>query len=442
MRVRNPTLLFNSVDILIVTAVYDNLSRALISIAVTGGEGGASMGMRTSTAGATSIIRQGRRAVAAVVNEYWAGSHADLFVTKLCDGYEVMWTPVPPHIDVTSLYVHDPGPADIGSRIAKDRGIDTFQSVAEAVRSGGPRVAVDGVVLIGERNERSGRGLELDERGRPVDPRHDFFMAAARVCEEDRRPVPVFIDKYLGHSWEQARTVYSTARALGMPLMAGSSVPVTMRPPSQVPLGAKVEEIVAVATGAGEAPIFHSLELVQSMIERRQDYETGVVSVQFLRGPAFWSAWKSNERWSGALLAAVPHFEMPPWEYYERQRAEADPRAAARDGRPSVPTGAEEAVCVEYLDGVPVDHPAADRLHAAACGGDPAAWRGVPPGHVDPDRREAHAAGNGRDQGGTARPAEATNLELRPSGVLHRRVHADRNLPVPDRADAADQRCP
>jgi hypothetical protein len=105
------------------------------------------MGMRTSAAGATSIIRQGRRAVAAVVNEYWAGSHADLFVTKLCDGYEVMWTPVRPHIDVTSLYVHDPGPTDIGSRIAKDRGIDMFQSVAEAVRSGGPRVAVDGGVL-------------------------------------------------------------------------------------------------------------------------------------------------------------------------------------------------------------------------------------------------------------------------------------------------------
>jgi hypothetical protein len=293
-----------------------------------------------------------------VVNEYWPESHADLIVTKLCDGYEVMWTPVRPHIDVTSLYVHDPGPTDVGAELAEDRGIECFESVPEALRRGQAKIDVDGLVLIGERNERSGRRVELDERGRPVDPRFELFMAAAHTCAEDGRPVAVFIDKYLGGTWQQIRTIYDTAHALCMPLMAGSSVPVTLRPPTQLPLGAHVEEVVVVATGIGEAPIFHPLELVQSMIERRRGYETGVASVQFLSGDAFWAAWDSGDRWScdlrDAALDAVPHFEMPPHEYYEVQRTQAEPCNVGGGEGACPPQGAEEAVCVEYLDGTRV----------------------------------------------------------------------------------------
>jgi hypothetical protein len=300
--------------------------------------------------------------VAAVVNEYWAGSHADLIVGKLIGGYEVMWTPIHPHIDVTSLYVHDPGPADIGARVADEHGIGLHPGIAETLRRGGPAVDVEGVVLIGERNERSGRPLELDERGRPIDPRFDFFMEVAKVCEGDGRPVPVFIDKYLGRTWEEIKAVYETARRLQMPLMAGSSVPVTLRSPTQVPLGAPVEEIVVAATGIGEAPIFHPLELVQSMIERRGGHETGVASVQYLSGDAFWSAWESGERWSAELcdaaLAEVPHHDEPPKDFYARRRAAREGQSPPEPSSPgpsspgpSRPAGAEEAVLVQYLDG-------------------------------------------------------------------------------------------
>lgn len=292
----------------------------------------------------------GRPRVAALVNEYWPRSHADLIVTKLCDGYEVMWTPVRPRIDVVSLHVRDPGPTDVGAERAGQRGLGIYPDVAQALRRGGSAIDVGGVVVIGERNEKSGRPAEFDERGRPIDPRFDFFTEIARVCEADGRPLPVFIDKYLGRTWEQCLTVYETARRLGMPLMAGSSVPVTLRPPVQVPLGAEVEEVVAVATGIGEAPIFHPLELVQSMIERRRGHETGVVSVQFLSGPAFWAAWRAGDRWSTALrdaaLAAVPHHEESAERFYDRRRAQTQ-----RPASPAPPTGAEEAIVVEYADG-------------------------------------------------------------------------------------------
>jgi hypothetical protein len=312
--------------------------------------------IRPSTEGSSQGDRRTqcqRNRVAALVNEYWPRSHADLIVTKLIDGYEVMWTPIRPHIDVVSLHVHDPGPTDIGARVAADRDVGFHPSVEEALRCGGSTVAVEGVVLIGERNERSGRRLELDERGRPIDPRVEFFMQAAKVCERDARPVPVFIDKYLGRTWEESKAVYDTARRLDMPLMAGSSVPVTLRPPVQVPLGAEVEEVVAVATGVGEAPIFHPLELVQSIIERRKGHETGVASVQFLSGDAFWSAWESGDRWStelrDAALAVVPHHDEPARDFYARRREAADDTAG-----PSRLSGAEEAVVVEHLDGTRV----------------------------------------------------------------------------------------
>lgn len=296
-----------------------------------------------------------RARVAALVNEYWPRSHADLIVTKLCDGYEVMWTPVRPRIDVVSLHVRDPGPTDVGAERAGQRGVGVHPDVAGALRRGTSHVDVHGVVVIGECNEKSGRPSEFDERGRPIDPRFDFFTEIAHVCEADDRSVPVFIDKYLGRTWEQCLSVYETARRLGMPLMAGSSVPVTLRPPVQVPLGAEVEEVVAVATGIGEAPIFHPLELVQSMIERRRGHETGVASVQFLSGPAFWAAWRTGDRWSTALrdaaLAAVPHHEESAERFYARQRAATPEPVAARHASSAPPTGAEEAVVVEYADG-------------------------------------------------------------------------------------------
>lgn len=295
-----------------------------------------------------------RPRAAAIVYEYWPRSHADLIVTKLCDGYEVMWTPVYPHIDVTTLHVHDPGPTDVGRERAAVRGIGVFDSVAETLCGGGSTLAVDGAVLIAERNVKSGRDAELDERGRPVDPRFEFFVETARVCEQQGRPIPVFVDKYLANTWPEIKTMYETAKRLAMPLMAGSSVPVTLRPPTQVPLGSVVEEVVIVATGIGEAPIFHTLELVQSMIERRRDGETGVASVQFLSGEQFWSAWRSAELWSRELyeaaLATVPHATEPAPDYYERRR---EPGAQA-DAKPGVPAGAEEAVIVRFVDGTQV----------------------------------------------------------------------------------------
>jgi hypothetical protein len=82
-----------------------------------------------------------------------------------------------------------------------------------------------------------------------------------------------------------------TARKLGFPLLAGSSLPVTWRMPSvDLPYGAEVEEVMCVAIGAVDSYDFHALEAIQCMAERRKGGETGVTALQALRGEPVWKA--------------------------------------------------------------------------------------------------------------------------------------------------------
>jgi hypothetical protein len=82
-----------------------------------------------------------------------------------------------------------------------------------------------------------------------------------------------------------------TAHTLGMPFLAGSSLPVTWRMPAiDMPYGAEVEEAMCVAIGGVDSYDFHALETIQCMAERRAGGETGVTAVQALRGAAVWKA--------------------------------------------------------------------------------------------------------------------------------------------------------
>ncbi len=81
------------------------------------------------------------------------------------------------------------------------------------------------------------------------------------------------------------------AKRLRFPFMAGSSLPVTWRLPQfELPLGAPLEASVCVAYGGVDSYDFHALETAQCLSERRVGGETGVRSVQALRGDALWQA--------------------------------------------------------------------------------------------------------------------------------------------------------
>src|SRR5205085_1470120 len=130
------------------------------------------------------------------------------------------------------------------------------------------------------------------------------------------RVVPVFNDKHLSYRWDWAKEMYDTARTMKVPFMAGSSVPLAQRRPAlELPPRAKIVEAVSIHGGGVESYDFHGLEVLQSMIEARRGYETGVERVQFLQGDALWKA-ADEGLWSPQLaqaaLDAEPQAGRPP----------------------------------------------------------------------------------------------------------------------------------
>jgi len=118
--------------------------------------------------------------------------------------------------------------------------------------------------------------------------------------------VPVFSDKHFSYSWSKAKQMYKWSRELNYPLMAGSSIPLTMRSPVvEIPYGAEVDSAVALGYGELDAYGFHTLEALQCMVERRKGGETGIRSVEWIEGDAVWKWRDGPGRWSVPLLEAA-----------------------------------------------------------------------------------------------------------------------------------------
>jgi len=128
--------------------------------------------------------------------------------------------------------------------------------------------------------------------------------------KRSNRFVPMFNDKHLSYRWDWAKEMYDTTQELGIPYMAGSSVPLAQRRPLlEIPNGAEIAEAVSIHGGGVESYDFHALEVLQSMVEARKGGETGVSSVQFLEGDALFQAAKQG-RWSIDLAKAAMQAEL------------------------------------------------------------------------------------------------------------------------------------
>src|SRR5262245_19007254 len=268
--------------------------------------------------------------VAAVVTTYFRYSHADNIVTRFMEGYSIVGKSYPPPCRVASLFIEQVNHLDIGSPLARRWKIPLAKSVADALTLGTSKLAVDGVLLVGEHGD-----YPDDERGVKLYPRRRLFEEIVKVFRASKRAVPVFNDKHLSYSFKDAKWMYDQSRELGFPLMAGSSVPVTYRHPDLRPeKGSEWDRALAVGYGHFEVYGFHTLEALQVMVENRKGGETGVKAVQCLTGKDVWSAAKEG-RWDRGLLEAA---------------AKTVPAA----GRSKLDTEDESALVylVEYSDGL------------------------------------------------------------------------------------------
>jgi len=275
-----------------------------------------------------------RPRIAAVVTEYRENSHADVIVTKFLEGCKTEEVEFRPQVQIVSLFMDQRAAQDTGEAMAAKHRVRLSPTIEDALTLGTGSLAVDGILLIGEHGK-----YPYNELGQHLYPRRRFFDATAEVFRNSGRAVPVFNDKHLAYSWSDAKAIYDTAKALKLPFMAGSSVPVARRVPDlRLPLGAELTEGLAVGYGGTESYGFHALEGLQCMAERRKGGETGVRSVRCLKGDAVWAAGDSGV-WSwDVLLAAL-------------SRSEKDTVRSATKAVVKTKSHEPEAFILEYRDG-------------------------------------------------------------------------------------------
>ena len=247
-----------------------------------------------------------RKRIAAIITEYRPNSHADVIVSKFLEGYPTDEGMRMPRVDVVSMYVDQFADNDLSRQMSSKHGVPIYPSIRQAlVRSdkADAKLAVDGVLLIGEHGD-----FPFNEREQRLYPRKCFFEQIAAVIATSGRAattVPVFNDKGLAYNWADAKWMYDRACELGIPFMAGSSVPVGWRRPFvELEPDTAIDECVMIGWAGLEIYGFHTLEALQCMVERRRGGETGVAAVRFLGGQEVWDAGRRGV-WSRELAEAA-----------------------------------------------------------------------------------------------------------------------------------------
>jgi hypothetical protein len=270
--------------------------------------------------GTVSQAVQKRPRIACLVT-YWAapGSHADWIIAKLMDGYWWQGAHTPPRVEVVSVYIHQADTSPLGQKVCNAKGIPIFKTVEEAVTLGGKYLAVDGVVIVGEHGN-----YPTDLKGHWLLPRWWIYQQVIRVFEQSKRSVPVFNDKHLSYNWDDAKWMFDKSRELGFPLTGGSSIPFYFRKPEiELPVDTPIKNSVVLGGAQDEGGIFHCIDVLQAFVDRRRGGETGVRSVQSIRGPET-SKWLENNKWAVRLLHSVEKsFDMKQGTFQGNTKANA-----------------------------------------------------------------------------------------------------------------------
>lgn len=242
-----------------------------------------------------------RPKLAAIVTTHRKYSHAQHIVDRFLYGYGWHGVHHYPPMDLVALYVDQVGDGDLSrSRAEQFPTMKVYPTIAEALTRGGSKLAVDGVVVVGEHGN-----YPRNEKGQTEYPRWQFFEHIVKVYKDSGRSVPMFNDKHLSWNWDWAKQMYETSREMGFAYMAGSSLPVTWRIPSvEMPLGSRIREAMCICYGGVDSYDFHGLETIQCMVERRRGAETGVKWLQAYRSDKFWDAMKEGV-WPHRLMTAA-----------------------------------------------------------------------------------------------------------------------------------------
>lgn len=271
-----------------------------------------------------------RPRVASINSIYRYKSHAYHIAGRFIHGYTRDGFHHQPPFELVRIYNDQYPDDDLSRDVGRRHNVELTKTVAAAL--GGDKLDVDAVLLICEHGD-----YPLNEFGQILYPRYELFQQIVEVFRKSGRSVPVFVDKHLSYDHRRAAEMVAASRELGFGLMAGSSLPVTWRRPEfEPPLETPFTEgllLYGYDRSIDEIYWFHALESLQCMLERRRGGETGVKSVECLKGDAVWKAGDSG-RWSWKLFHAA---------------ASRSPSYNIGDPRENVPR--PKAILIEYRDG-------------------------------------------------------------------------------------------
>lgn len=237
--------------------------------------------------------------VAAVITHYRKGSHADVILGKILEGWQHDGGPGPA-LELAAVYVDQFPDDEVGRQICAKYSVPIVDSIDQALTLGTNKIVVDGVISIGEHGD-----YPINAIGQQLYPRRRFFDEISSSMAKHSRIVPVFNDKHLGPMWADAKWMYDRAKDLEIPFMAGSSMPVGFRIGQiRLPMGCEIESAVGIGYSGLDIYGSHALELYQYYIERRVGAERGVRSVQCLSGPEAWKTIDSGRVSQAAFDAA------------------------------------------------------------------------------------------------------------------------------------------
>jgi hypothetical protein len=236
----------------------------------------------TTSLAAAAYAQGPPKRIAIVTTIYRYLSHGQHMGDRFLVGYPHNGAWRKANTEIVSLYVDQKPDGDLSEARAKEFGFRVYPTIADTLRCGGAKLAVDGVLIIGEHGN-----YPRNNRGQVLYPRYEFFQECVKVFEQDGRAVPIYNDKHLSYSFEKCKAMVDASRRMRFPMLAGSSIPVTWRLPAfDLPLNCEIESAVMIGVGGSDAMDFHALEGLQCMVERRRGGETGVRAVQLLEGDA------------------------------------------------------------------------------------------------------------------------------------------------------------
>ena len=246
----------------------------------------AAMALSCPTFGLVARAGQaGKKKIAFLGTEVRPLAHAQHFLDRLTLGYPWAGKWQQPRVEVAGVYIDQFPDGDLARGRAQRHNLKLYPTVSEALTLGTGKLAVDGVVIIGEHGT-----YPKSAKGMVQYPRYRWFKEVVKVFEQSGRAVPVFNDKHLSTEWAECKEMVDDARRLGFAFLAGSSLPVTRREPqTEVPHGVDLIESLCVAYGGVDSYDFHAFETAQCMAERRKGGERGVISVRALKNEAVYA---------------------------------------------------------------------------------------------------------------------------------------------------------